>query len=52
MAMLKAKEDERLAATSADAAKKDQTKEKKARDTTALVTTGSGILKRLPSFSA
>ena len=36
-----------MAAAAAAAAKKDQAKEKKARDTTALVTTGSEILKRL-----
>ncbi len=46
LAMLKAKEDERVEAADA-AAKKDQAKEKKAKGTTALVTTGSEILKRL-----
>jgi hypothetical protein len=47
MAMLKAKEDERVAADAAAAAKKDQAKDKRARDTTALVTIGSKVLKRL-----
>ncbi len=47
LTMFKAKEDERLAAVAADSAKKEQTREKKARDTIALVTTGYEILKRL-----
>ena len=41
LAMLQASEEKRVAATAHVAAKKDQAKEKKARDTTALVTTGS-----------
>ncbi len=45
LAMLQASEEKRVAGASA-AAKKDQAKEKKARDTTALVTAGSDILKR------
>ena len=45
--MLKEKEDKREAAAVAAAAKKDQAKDKRARDTTALVTTSSEILKRL-----
>ncbi len=36
-----------MAVADAAAAKKDQAKEKKARDTTVFVTTGSEILKRL-----
>ncbi len=47
MAMLKAKEDERVAGVAAAAAKKDQAKDKRARDTSALVLTGSEIMKRL-----
>jgi hypothetical protein len=47
MAMIKAKEDERVAGAAAAAAKKDQAKDKRARDTSALVLTGSEILKRL-----
>ena len=45
--MLKAKEDKRETTAVAAGAKKDQAKDKRARDTTALVTTGSEILKRL-----
>ncbi len=47
LALLKEKEDERMAVVAADAAKKEQTKEKKAKDTAALVTTGSDVMKRL-----
>jgi hypothetical protein len=47
LAMLKTKEDEKVAASTAFDAKKDQTKENKAIDTTALVTTGFDILKIL-----
>jgi len=47
MAMLKAKEDKREAASVVVVAKKDQAKDKRARDTTALVTIGSEIMKRL-----
>ena len=46
-AMLKAKEHAKEADVVADVAKKDQAKEKRAKDTPALVTTGSEILKRL-----
>ncbi len=45
--MLKAKKEKREAAVVVAAAKKNQAKDKRARDTTALVTTGSEILKRL-----
>jgi hypothetical protein len=45
--MLKTKEDKRVAAAAAVAAKKDQAKDKRAKDTTVLVTAGSEILKRL-----
>ena len=47
LAILKEKEDKREAAAAAASAKKDQAKDKRARDTTAFVTTGSEILKRL-----
>ena len=47
VAMLRAKEDERLAAAIVAAAKKNQAKDKRSKDTTALVTTGSEVLKRL-----
>jgi len=47
LAMLKAKEDKRGAAAAATAATKDQAKDKRARDTTALVIIGSEIMKRL-----
>jgi hypothetical protein len=47
LAMLKKNQDERGATVSAAAAKKDQAKTKKTKDTTALVTTGSEILTRL-----
>jgi hypothetical protein len=47
IAISKAKEDERLATSSASVAKKELSKEKKARDTIALVTPGSEIMKRL-----
>ena len=46
LAMLKAKEDELLAATANTTAEKDQAKKKKARATTAFVTNSSEILKR------
>ena len=45
--MLKAKEHKKEAAAAAAAAKKDQAKDKRARDTTAFGTAGSEILKRL-----
>jgi 6-phosphogluconolactonase/glucosamine-6-phosphate isomerase/deaminase len=45
--MLKVKEDEKVAAAAAADIKKDQAKDKRAKDTTALVTTGSEIKKRL-----
>ena len=47
LAMLKAKEDKKQAADDAAAEKRDAATEKKARSTTALVTTGSEVLKRL-----
>jgi hypothetical protein len=47
LAMLKAKEDKRVALAAAAAAKKNTTKDKRAKDTTSLVTTGSEILRRL-----
>jgi hypothetical protein len=47
LAMLKAKEDKKQAADAAAAEKRDAATEKKARSTTALVTTGSEVLKRL-----
>ena len=47
LAMLKAKEDKRVAAVVAAAAKKNTTKDKRAKDNTSLVTTGSEILRRL-----
>ena len=47
LAMLKTKEDKRVAVVAAAAAKKDTTKDKRAKDTTSLVTTGSEILRRL-----
>ena len=47
LAMLKAKEDKREEAVVAAAAKKGTPKDKRARDATALVTTGSEILTRL-----
>jgi len=47
LAMLKAKEDKRVAVVVAAVAKKDQTKDKRARDTTALFTIGSEIMMRL-----
>ena len=47
LARLQTIEEKRVAAAVVAAAKKDQAKEKQARDTTALVTTGSEILKRL-----
>ena len=47
IARLQAKENDRVAAVAAAAAKKDQAKDKRAKDTTALVTTGSEVLKRL-----
>ena len=46
MEMLKKNQDDKMAAVVA-AAKKDQAKNKKTKDTTALVTTGSEILTRL-----
>ena len=46
-AMLMAKEDEKVTATIVIAAKKYQTKEKKARGTTVLFTAASEITKRL-----
>ena len=45
--MLKVKEDEKVAAAAAADIKKDQAKDKRAKDTTALVTAGSEVLKRL-----
>jgi hypothetical protein len=45
--MLKAKEDKMVTAAAVDAAKKCTTKDKRAKDTTSLVTTGSEIMKRL-----
>jgi hypothetical protein len=47
LAILKAKEDEKVAIVVADFAKKVQMKEKKIRDTTTLGTTGSDITKKL-----
>jgi len=47
LAMLKTEEDKREAFVALVAAKKDTTKDKRAKDTTALVTTGSEILKSL-----
>ena len=47
LAMLKTKEKMKEAAFAVAAAKKDQAKNKRAKDTTALVTTGSEILQRL-----
>jgi hypothetical protein len=47
LAMLKAKEDKKQAADAAAAEKRDAATKKKARSTTALVTTGSEVLKRL-----
>jgi len=45
--MLMTKEDKKEATTAAAAGKKDQAKDKRARNITALVTTGSEILQRL-----
>jgi hypothetical protein len=45
--ILKKNQDEKMAAVAAADAKKDQAKNKKTKDTTALVTTGSEILTRL-----
>ena len=47
LALLKAKEDKKQAADAAAAEKRDATTEKRARSTTALVTAGSEVLKRL-----
>ncbi len=47
LAMLKAKEDKKEEVLVVIAAKKEQAKDKSARDSTALVTTGSEILQRL-----
>ena len=47
MAMLKGKEDKKVATAVAIATKKGQVKNKRAKDTSALVTAGSEILKRL-----
>jgi hypothetical protein len=57
LAMLKAKQDMKKTAGVATTPKKDQAKDKRARDTTSLVTTGSNIMKRritsgLPRCSA
>jgi hypothetical protein len=47
LALLRAKEDIRLEAAAAAAVKKNQAKDKRAKDTSALVLTGSEVLKRL-----
>ena len=52
LAMLKDKEDRKEADVAAAAAKKDQAKDKRAKDTFALVLTGSEILTRLEQLGS
>ncbi len=52
MARLTAKENEKITSTTPFVAKKDHAKDKRAKDTSVHVTTGSEILKRLEHRSA